>query len=166
MTYWASNQGTSLDNDKQVLSPELAKFTKATGIKVVYDVYDTMETLEAKGCIDPDRLADAIALLEELGGDLRTLAQLDEPVSIRLLKRAAADAKSKVEAERQMMGMSMGKVDDDVTGTMHTSVIELELTVGGQKKPYLMTLRRYKVQAPSGYKPMSRWVVSGFAPKA
>jgi len=84
----------------------------------------------------------------------------------RELKRAAADAKSKVEAERQMMGMSMGKVDDDVTGTMHTSVIELELTVGGQKKPYLMTLRRYKVQAPSGYKPMSRWVVSGFAPKA
>ena len=26
----------------------VAKFTKATGIKVVYDVYDTMETLEAK----------------------------------------------------------------------------------------------------------------------
>ncbi|MDT4904410.1 MAG: multiple sugar transport system substrate-binding protein [Pseudonocardiales bacterium] len=34
LTYWASNQGTSLDNDKQVLAPELAKFTKQTGIKV------------------------------------------------------------------------------------------------------------------------------------
>ena len=82
------------------------------------------------------------------------------------LARVAGDAKAKVDAERQMMTMSMGKVDDDVTGTMHTSMIELELTVNGQKKPYNMTLRRYKVQAANGYKPMSRWVVSGLAPKA
>jgi multiple sugar transport system substrate-binding protein len=34
ITYWASNQGTSIQNDKQVLGPELAKFTKQTGIKV------------------------------------------------------------------------------------------------------------------------------------
>jgi multiple sugar transport system substrate-binding protein len=34
LTYWASNQGTSLDNDKQVLQPELDKFAKQTGIKV------------------------------------------------------------------------------------------------------------------------------------
>jgi len=84
----------------------------------------------------------------------------------RDLKRAAAEAKAKVDAERQMMTMSMAKVEDDVTGTMHTSVIELELTAGGQKKPYVMTLRRYKVQTASGYKPMSRWIVSGLAPKA
>jgi multiple sugar transport system substrate-binding protein len=38
LTYWASNQGTSLANDKQVLSPELAKFTKQTGIKVKVEV--------------------------------------------------------------------------------------------------------------------------------
>jgi multiple sugar transport system substrate-binding protein len=38
LTYWASNQGTSLDNDKQVLTPELAKFTKQTGIKVQLEV--------------------------------------------------------------------------------------------------------------------------------
>ena len=34
LTYWASNQGTSLQNDKDVLAPELAKFQKQTGIKV------------------------------------------------------------------------------------------------------------------------------------
>ena len=34
LTYWASNQGTSLANDKQVLGPELAKFKKQTGVKV------------------------------------------------------------------------------------------------------------------------------------
>ena len=34
LTYWASNQGTSLQNDKDVLAPELAKFQKQTGVKV------------------------------------------------------------------------------------------------------------------------------------
>ena len=38
ITYWASNQGTSLDNDKEVLTPELEKFTKQTGIKVNLEV--------------------------------------------------------------------------------------------------------------------------------
>jgi multiple sugar transport system substrate-binding protein len=38
LTYWASNQGTSLANDKQVLTPQLAKFTKQTGIKVKVEV--------------------------------------------------------------------------------------------------------------------------------
>ena len=34
LTYWASNQGSSIQNDKQVLGPELKKFQKQTGIKV------------------------------------------------------------------------------------------------------------------------------------
>ncbi|QNA76290.1 sugar ABC transporter substrate-binding protein [Streptomyces sp. So13.3] len=38
ITYWASNQGTSLDHDKQVLTPELDKFTQQTGIKVKLEV--------------------------------------------------------------------------------------------------------------------------------
>ena len=38
LTYWASNQGTSLANDKEVLTPELAKFTAQTGIKVNVEV--------------------------------------------------------------------------------------------------------------------------------
>ena len=38
LTYWASDQGTSLDNDKQVLAPALAKFQKQTGIKVNVEV--------------------------------------------------------------------------------------------------------------------------------
>lgn len=38
LTYWASNQGTSLDNDKEVLTPELKKFEEETGIKVDLEV--------------------------------------------------------------------------------------------------------------------------------
>ncbi|MFE1316443.1 ABC transporter substrate-binding protein [Kitasatospora phosalacinea] len=38
LTYWASNQGSSLENDKQVLEPELKKFEQQTGIKVNLEV--------------------------------------------------------------------------------------------------------------------------------
>ncbi|WBQ06603.1 ABC transporter substrate-binding protein [Kribbella sp. CA-293567] len=38
LTYWASNQGTSLDNDKEVLTPVLEKFTAETGVKVKLEV--------------------------------------------------------------------------------------------------------------------------------
>ncbi|MFI9328607.1 ABC transporter substrate-binding protein [Kitasatospora sp. NPDC052868] len=38
LTYWASNQGTSLENDRQVLEPELKAFEQQTGIKVKLEV--------------------------------------------------------------------------------------------------------------------------------
>jgi multiple sugar transport system substrate-binding protein len=38
LTYWASNQGKSLDDDKQKLTPELQKFEKQTGIQVKLEV--------------------------------------------------------------------------------------------------------------------------------
>ncbi|MFJ4555090.1 ABC transporter substrate-binding protein [Streptomyces massasporeus] len=38
LTYWASNQGASIEVDKKVLQPELAKFEKQTGIKVKLEV--------------------------------------------------------------------------------------------------------------------------------
>ncbi|SHM60392.1 ABC transporter substrate-binding protein [Actinacidiphila paucisporea] len=38
ITYWASNQGTSLDADKATLTTELNKFTASTGIKVKLEV--------------------------------------------------------------------------------------------------------------------------------
>src|SRR5918992_383436 len=38
LTYWASNQGSSLEDDKRVLTPELRKFEQQTGIKVNLEV--------------------------------------------------------------------------------------------------------------------------------
>ncbi|MHA5047830.1 ABC transporter substrate-binding protein [Streptomyces sp. SD15] len=38
LTYWASNQGASVEIDKKVLQPELDKFEKDTGIKVELEV--------------------------------------------------------------------------------------------------------------------------------
>jgi multiple sugar transport system substrate-binding protein len=38
LTYWASNQGRSIEQDKQILGPELQKFQQRTGIKVNLEV--------------------------------------------------------------------------------------------------------------------------------
>ncbi|WP_354639391.1 ABC transporter substrate-binding protein [Kitasatospora camelliae] len=38
LTYWASNQGASPEQDKQILEPELRKFEQQTGIKVKLEV--------------------------------------------------------------------------------------------------------------------------------
>ncbi|GDY29598.1 sugar ABC transporter substrate-binding protein [Gandjariella thermophila] len=38
LTYWASNQGPTLDADRSVLLPELQKFSDRTGIKVNFEV--------------------------------------------------------------------------------------------------------------------------------
>ncbi|MGW3420547.1 ABC transporter substrate-binding protein [Streptomyces phaeochromogenes] len=38
LTYWASNQGPSIEADKKILTPELKKFEKDTGIKVKLEV--------------------------------------------------------------------------------------------------------------------------------
>ena len=38
LTYWASNQGASIEIDKKVLAPELKKLEKQTGIKVKLEV--------------------------------------------------------------------------------------------------------------------------------
>jgi multiple sugar transport system substrate-binding protein len=38
ITYWASNQGASIDQDKQILGKAIAKFTKQTGVKVNFKV--------------------------------------------------------------------------------------------------------------------------------
>ena len=47
LTYWASNQGASLDVDKQVLQPELDKFEKQTGIKVNLEVIGWNDLVDA-----------------------------------------------------------------------------------------------------------------------
>ncbi|WP_211261427.1 ABC transporter substrate-binding protein [Pseudonocardia acaciae] len=46
ITYWASNQGPSLQRDKEILTPELAEFTKRTGINVKLEVIDWTHLLD------------------------------------------------------------------------------------------------------------------------
>jgi len=46
ITYWASNQAPSVQLDQKILKPELAKFTKKTGVKVKLQVIDWNDLLK------------------------------------------------------------------------------------------------------------------------
>ena len=79
-----------------------------------------------------------------------------------------ADAKSAVEREKRNVALSVGQIDDmeSLQGDMITKDVDLNLTIGGQVKPYVMTLRKYDVSGGTGGRLVSRWVVYSITPKA
>jgi hypothetical protein len=82
------------------------------------------------------------------------------------LKRALAEAKGKVDKEKQALTLSVGALDfDTLSGTMVTEQLELLLTVEGQQAPYLMNMRQYRLKGTGGGNVLSRWVVFGLEPK-
>jgi hypothetical protein len=86
----------------------------------------------------------------------------------RELKRATAEAKSAVERERRNAALSVGQSDelDAMTGEVVSKDVELTLTIGGQAKPYVMTLRKYDLSGGTGPRMVSRWVVQSLEPKS
>ena len=72
-----------------------------------------------------------------------------------------ADAKAAVEREKRNVALSVGQIEDMETlkGDMITKDVDLNLTIGGQVKPYVMTLRKYELSGGTGGRMVSRWVV-------
>ena len=62
---------------------------------------------------------------------------------------------------------SVGQADDieSLAGEMKEKKIELDLTIGGQVQPYVMTVRKYEMKRESGPRVVSRWVVQELQPK-
>ena len=85
----------------------------------------------------------------------------------RELKKAVADAKAAVEREKRNVALSVGEVEDveTLTGDMLSKDVELNLTIGGQVKPYVMTLRKYELTGGTGARMVARWVVQSLVPK-
>lgn len=85
----------------------------------------------------------------------------------RELKAAAAAAKQAVEREKRNVVLSVGEIEnvETLTGEMIAKDVDLELTIGGEKKPYLMTLRKYELAGNTGGRMLSRWVVQSLEPK-
>ena len=81
----------------------------------------------------------------------------------RELKKALAEAKDVMEKERRMVSLSLGAVDDPegVTGDVVNKKILLGLTIDGQERDYVMTLRKYDVKSAG---PRSRWMIQALAP--
>lgn len=84
----------------------------------------------------------------------------------RELKKAVANAREAVEREKRSVVRSVGQVDDVETlkGEMKEKKIELDLTLDGQVKPYVMTVRKYEMKRESGPRVVSRWVIQSLQP--
>jgi hypothetical protein len=85
----------------------------------------------------------------------------------RELKKAVAEAKGAVEKEKRNVGLSVGQTDDIETlaGEVIQKDVQLSLTIGGQDKPYVMTLRKYELTGGTAPRMIARWVVQSLVPK-
>ena len=80
----------------------------------------------------------------------------------RELKKALAEAKDAVEKEKRNASLSLGGAEDldGVTGNVVTKKILLGLTIDGQERDYVMTLRKYDVKGAG----RSRWMIQSLTP--
>jgi hypothetical protein len=85
----------------------------------------------------------------------------------RELKKAVAESKDAVEREKRNVSLSVGQLEDveSLNGDVISKDVELNLTIGGQPKPYVMTLRKYELTGGTGGRLVSRWVVQSLTPK-
>ena len=66
------------------------------------------------------------------------------------------------EADRQRELLDV----ESLAGEMKEKQIELDLTIGGQVQPHVMTVRKYEMKRESGPRVVSRWVVQGLQPRS
>lgn len=85
----------------------------------------------------------------------------------RALKKELADARAAVEHEKRNVVLSVGNQPDveTMSGQMTSKDVDLDLTIAGDTKPYVMTLRKYDLEGGAG-RSVSRWFVYALKPKA
>jgi hypothetical protein len=122
----------------------------------VYPKLDTVRSLEQKGQKIPANLQP----IHEKWTGFNTRD--------RELKKGVAEAKAAVEREKRNVGLSVGQAEDveSLGGEVLSKDVDLNLTIDGQVKPYVMTLRKYELTGGSGPRMISRWVVQSLTPKA
>ena len=83
-------------------------------------------------------------------------------------KKTVAMSKEAVDREKRSVARSIGDVDDveNLKGEVTEKQIEIDLTINGEAKPYVMTLRKYDLKRDNGQRVMSRWVIQNLQPKA
>jgi hypothetical protein len=142
------------------LEAELAKNTRdarAWGNDLdIYPKLDQVRSLEQKG----QKIPAALQPIHEKWSGFNT--------KDRELKKSVAEAKAAVEREKRNVALSVGQADDVETlgGEVLSKDVDLNITIGGEVKPYVMTLRKYELSGGSGPRMVSRWVVQSLTPKA
>lgn len=87
----------------------------------------------------------------------------------REYKKALAEAKDAVEAEKRDARLSVGDLPDMETlqGEVSSKQVELMLTIAGQEQAYVMELKKYDlVQDGGAGRVVSRWMVHDLRPKS
>jgi hypothetical protein len=146
---------------QKALEAELAKNKKDAGTwandLAVYPKLDQVRAIEQKnGKIPP--------ALEPIHSKWTAFNDKD-----RELKKAVAEAKAAVEKEKRNEALSVGQVEDveTMTGEVVSKNVDVDLTIGGQVKPFVVTLRKYELAgADKGPRTVSRWVIQSITPKA
>ncbi|HKC10583.1 MAG TPA: hypothetical protein VKI41_00850 [Vicinamibacteria bacterium] len=85
----------------------------------------------------------------------------------RDLKKALAEAKDAVEKEKRRVVLSLGQIEDveNQPAQVTTRKVDLSLTIAGEAKPYVMTLRKYDLTGDKAPRVVSRWVVESVTPR-
>ncbi|HSD66203.1 MAG TPA: hypothetical protein VLF95_05855 [Vicinamibacteria bacterium] len=141
------------------LEAELAKNTRdarAWGNDLnIYPKLDQVRSLEQKGAKIPPAL-------EPIHQKWSEFNQKD-----RELKKGVSEAKAAVEREKRNVTLSVGDTEDveALGGEVVSKDVEVNLTIAGQVKPYVMTLRKYELTGGAGPRMISRWVVQSLVPK-
>ena len=116
-----------------------------------------------------DRMREARSKGGKMPADLQATADKFDAFQAkdREFKKATAEAKAAVEREKRNVALSVGQTDDIETlaGEVLSKDVDLNLTIGGQVKPYVMTLRKYELTGGTGSRMVARWVVQSLVPK-
>ena len=125
-----------------------------------------LENLNAWEQVQEARKKDAPvpAKLQKVAEDYDNFAAKDHD-----LKKALADAKDAVEAEKRDARLSVGDLPDLETlkGEVTTKQVELLLMIGGEQQPYVMELKKYDLAQDGGQgRVISRWMVHDLKPKS
>jgi hypothetical protein len=119
-----------------------------------------------------DKVKDLRKDDKKIPGNLQAVAEKYDAYNEkdRALKKQLAEAKDAVARERRNTQLSIGTQFEDtmdqMTGEVVSKDIDLNLTIDGQVKPYVMVLRKYDLQSEGGGPRMvSRWVVQSLEPK-
>jgi hypothetical protein len=87
----------------------------------------------------------------------------------RSLKKALAEAREAVQKEKDAVVLSVTERSDDVSTLQGNEVnkkVSLLVTIAGQAKNYVMTLRKYELhEEGKTQNRLSRWIVAGLEPK-
>lgn len=160
--------GSSEETTLPVSLPDLAKHHDELVAKL-----EAHKKVSGKYALDHLSDVDAVKKLleeeKEIPEKLREVADAWKKLSDEEaeLQAAARDALATMEREKRVCQLSAGEASDLTTsgGEIRVKQVDLSLTIDGEARPYVMTLRRYMLEETDVPHEISRWVVYDLEPK-